>query len=229
MPSSERARVAVAYLRVSTEDQTLGPEAQRATIEAWSAREGVAVASWHLDAGVSGATPLEERPALCAALADLRARRAAVLVVAKRDRIARDVVVAAMTERAAAKAGARVVSADGTGNGDTPADAFMRTILDGAAAYERALIRARTKSALAVKRARGEKLGGIAPYGFRAESGKLVPVEDEQRVLSTIRDLRARGLTLRDVVSELEQRGVRSRAGKPFALTQVHRMLVRAA
>jgi len=44
------ARLAVAYLRVSTEDQKLGPEAQRAAIEPWAAREGVQVAAWHVDA-----------------------------------------------------------------------------------------------------------------------------------------------------------------------------------
>src|SRR5579862_3564421 len=149
-------KVAVAYLRVSTEDQKLGPEAQRTSIEAWAAREGVSVASWHVDAGVSGAAALEARPALCAALAALREHGAGVLAVAKRDRVARDVVLAAMVERAAEGFGARVVSAAGEGNGDAPADQFMRTIVDGAAQYERALIRARTKAALAAKSARGE-------------------------------------------------------------------------
>src|SRR5215831_17616573 len=86
--------LAVAYSRVSTEDQNLGPEAQRAAIEAWAARHGVAVVSWHHDHGVSGATPAAERPALLEALAAVRAHGAGVLVALKRDRIARDVAVA---------------------------------------------------------------------------------------------------------------------------------------
>ena len=36
-------RTAVAYLRVSTDEQHLGPEAQRAAITAWASREGVSV------------------------------------------------------------------------------------------------------------------------------------------------------------------------------------------
>ena len=52
-PQRDQSR-AVAYLRVSTEDQALGPEAQRAAIEAWAARQGVQVLSWHLDQGVGG-------------------------------------------------------------------------------------------------------------------------------------------------------------------------------
>src|SRR3954469_11593790 len=90
--------VAVAYLRASTDEQRLGPEAQRAAIEAWAAREGVSVVAWHVDAGISGGSDLADRPALVAALGALRAARAGVLVVAKRDRLARDVAVAAAIE-----------------------------------------------------------------------------------------------------------------------------------
>jgi DNA invertase Pin-like site-specific DNA recombinase len=215
---------AVAYLRVSTEDQRLGPEAQRAAIEAWAAREGVTVVSWHLDAGVSGGSSLDERPALLAALAALRAERAGVLVVAKRDRLARDVYVAATLDRAVAASGARVVSADGTANGDTPADAFLRTVVDGASEYERALIRGRTKAALAALRARGQRAGGV-PYGYAADaSGRLTPDAGEQAVIAAVRDLRAAGASLRGVVAELASRGMVSRAGTPIGLTQVARL-----
>ena len=88
-------RVAVAYVRVSKDDQKLGPEAQRASIEAWAAREGVQVAAWCVDQGVCSVTPIDGRPGLVAALAALREHGAGVLVVAKRDRIARDVVLTA--------------------------------------------------------------------------------------------------------------------------------------
>lgn len=222
--------VAVAYVRVSTEDQNLGPQAQRAALEAWAAREGVQVAAWHVDHGVSGATPIEGRSALCAALASLREHGAGILLVAKRDRVARDVVIAATIERAATAAGARLVSADGTANGDSPADAFMRTVIDGAAAYERGLIRARTRAALGVKKARGERVGEVE-YGFRlAIDGVHVEADDaEQAVLAVVDELRSAGLSQRGIVAALSARGLLSRAGKPFQKTQVARMLARTA
>lgn len=226
---TKRARtnphVAVAYLRVSTDEQRLGPEAQRAAIETWAAREGVCVTAWHTDAGVSGASSIEGRPALCEALASLREHGAGVLVVAKRDRIARDVIIAATIERAACTIGARLVSADGTGNGDTPADQFMRTIIDGASQYERGLIRTRTKAALAAKSARGERVG-MVPYGWRlAPNGvALEHDEAEQGVLAAVRELRAAGLSQRAIVSELATRGLVSRSGRPFQKTQIARM-----
>ena len=63
--------VAVAYLRASKDEQKLGPEAQRASIEAWAAREGVTVAAWHVDQGVCSVTPIDERAGLVAALASV--------------------------------------------------------------------------------------------------------------------------------------------------------------
>jgi len=217
---------AVAYLRVSTDRQDLGPEAQRASILAWAAREGVEVVAWHEDR-VSGASELDDRPALAAALADLRVHRAGRLVVAKRDRVARDAALAAMIDRAVEKTGARIVTADGVACGASPADAFMRSILDAAAAYELALIRERTRAALRAKRARGEA-SNHPPYGYRVENGRFVRDDAEQAVIAAVRDLRAEGVTLRAIVAILERRGVLSRVGTPLALTQVAR-IARAA
>jgi DNA invertase Pin-like site-specific DNA recombinase len=219
--------VAVAYVRVSKDDQKLGPEAQRASIEAWAVREGVSVVAWHVDAGVCSVTAIDGRPALVGALASLREHGAGVLVVAKRDRIARDVVLTAGIERAAASAGAVVVSAAGEGNGTAPADAFMRTVIDGAAAYERALIRARTTAALAVIRGRGQKTGGGVPFGYclGADGRTLVAVEGEQTTIARARTLVAEGRSLRAVAGQLAAEGHASRKGRAFAAAQVSRML----
>jgi len=193
---------AVAYIRVSTEEQHLGPEAQRAAIASWAAKGGVRVAATHSDT-LTGASELVDRPGLVEALSDLTLHHAGVLVVAKRDRLARDVVIAATIERAVAKHGARVIAADGVGNGDSPADGFMRVILDGAAAYERALIRARTKVALQALRARGQRAGTI-PFGyFDAGNGKLAPDPAEQVLVARVRALREGGASLRAMFEQV--------------------------
>jgi DNA invertase Pin-like site-specific DNA recombinase len=217
-------RLAVAYSRVSTDDQQLGTQAQQAAISAWAQARDLRVVAFHEDT-TSGATAPESRAGLVAALEDLREHRASLLIVARRDRLARDVVVAAMIERAVERVGARVASADGTGNGTGPADEFMRTIVDGAAAYERALIRARTRAALAAKRSRGERVGTI-PYGYRLAQDRVHLEVDarEQQVIAMARALRAEGHPLRVVVSELAARGFLSRRGRPFGLARVHAM-----
>ena len=139
-------KLAMAYLRVSTEDQNLGTEAQRAAITAWAARTGVEVLSWHEDR-LSGGVGVDGRPGLLNALEALRGHQAGILVACKRDRIARDVIVAATVEQMARDAGAHVVTADGVAVEDTPEGALMRGLMDLFAQYERSVIKARTKAA----------------------------------------------------------------------------------
>ena len=169
-------KVAVGYLRVSTDEQSLGPEAQRAAIERWAQNQGVRVAAIFEDHGISGGAPAEKRPGLLAALSALRENAAGLLVAAKRDRIARDTVIAAMVEQAAGRVGATLTTADGSSDGTGPEGQLMRGIVYVFAAYERGVIRSRTRAALAVKRTRGERIGGI-PYGFKlaGDGVHLVP------------------------------------------------------
>lgn len=227
LPAGDPRR-AVAYLRVSTEDQNLGPEAQRSQIEAWAARAGVEVVAWYEDHGISGAKDVAERPGLGEALAALRAHGAGILAVAKRDRLARDVLIAGTVDHLVGRAGARVVSADGIGNGDSPADQFMRTILDGASAFERAQIRGRTKAALGVKRARGERVGGV-PWGWRVgdDGVRLVPHPGEREVTQRAKALRAEGLSFARVAAQLAAEGHATRTGQPFSRQEVHALVQR--
>lgn len=225
-PLQDRSR-AVAYLRVSTEDQALGPEAQKASIEAWAARCGASVVAWHLDQGISGAAPVEDRPGLLAAIRDLQELRAGLLVVAKWDRVARSVMVAAMVETMAERCGARIESADGIGNGDGPEAALMRDMVKAFAAYERALIRSRTKAALRILRTKGKRAGEV-PFGFRLlDDGKsLVPDTEEQEALAFAREIRIRNgkASLQRIADELTAAGFKPRGRKWYPMT-VLRML----
>lgn len=220
--------VAVAYLRVSTDDQTLGPQAQRAAIARWAASQGVSVVAWFEDHGISGGAPLDKRPALVDALDALADHGAGVLVVAKRDRLARDVMVSAMVERLAERAGARVVSAAGEGNGDDPTAVLMRRIVDAFSEYERALIKARTRAALRVKADRGERVGAVPVGCAVADDGRtLVADPREARAVALIQELRADGMTIRAIADALNARGVPAR-GRRWHPTTVARVLRRA-
>ncbi len=224
-PPGSRSR-AVAYLRASTPDQLLGRDAERADIQRWAAARGVEIVAEHVDQGVSGSNDLHDRPALTSALAALREHGAGVLLVKDRTRLARDVFVAGSIDRAVAAMGAKVVSADGAGNGDSPTDGFTRTILDAASELHRMTIKANTRSALATKRARGERTGTL-PYGFTLAADGVHLEEDaaEQATLAAARTMRAEGRTLRTIVEELEVLGHMSRKGTPLSLAAVHKML----
>lgn len=217
-------KIGVGYIRVSTTRQDLGPEAQRRAIAEWASRHDVAVVGWFQDKGVSGGSGIADRPELIAALAAVRQHGAGVLLVARRDRLARDTLVAQLVERAVEDVGAVVVSADGVANGQDPASQMVRSILDAVAAYERQIIKARIKAALAVKKSRRERVGGI-PFGWRLAGDLLEPVEDEQAVVRKADLLRKDGATYRSIAKELARLGHLSRTGRQFDPQQVRRML----
>lgn len=219
---------AVGYLRASTLSQDISPDAQRSAIGAYASAHGLTVASWHSDIGISGATPLPKRPGLLDALSSLRSLgKGSVLIVAKRDRLARDVVIAATVEAMARKVGCTVASADGSGNGDTPADALMRTLLDAMAQFERALISMRTRAAMAVRRSRGQPTSGTAPTGYRIDGDRLLEVPREMEAVRLAQALHASGMGFEDIARELWSRGYRSRSGTRIPRSTVARWLAR--
>lgn len=220
----------VGYVRVSTDDQALGPDAQRASLAKWAKANGATIVAIHEDLGISGAAPISDRPGLLSALDVLADGKASILVVAKRDRLARDPIVSAMAEASAERAGGRIVSAAGEGNGDDPTAILMRRIVDAFAEHERLLIRARTRAALAVKATRGERTGGI-PLGstVAADGVHLESDPTEARAVATIHELRNAGRSIRAIAAELNAAGVPARGALGWHATSVARVLSRAA
>ena len=218
----------IGYIRVSTDEQSLSVEAQHQALARWCQTHEALLLAVYEDVGVSGSTPLEKRPGLLSALNALARDR--VLLVVRRDRLARDTLTAAMAERIAQHAGASIVTVGGEGNGDGPEAQLMRTILDAFAQYEKTLIVLRTKAGLARKREKGERLG-MVPYGKRlaADGVHLLDHPTEQAVIATVRALRASGLSYRAIAAELNRRGLTNRVGGRFRHTQVVRILDEAA
>lgn len=222
--------VAVAYLRVSTdaERQALGVEAQRHAIEAWAAKNGVTVARWIVEE-ISGGASLDERTGLLDALAAVSAERAGHLVVQRLDRFSRDPLTAMLAEVELQKSGAKLSIALGCDDSDDPAAELLRTILLAVAKFEKRMISARIKAALAVKKRRGDCLGE-ASFGFaRGADGRAVANDAEQRVIRLVRDLAGQGLSQHAIAAQLASVGIVGRSGKPYSQTQISRIARLAA
>ena len=191
------------YIRVSTDEQHLGPEAQAAACQQYAERLGMTVVETFRDIGVSGAAPLHECPGLQSAVDSLAAHDAGVLLVAKRDRLARDVMKVGMVTQRVESAGATVISADGVPESNEPTAVLMRQIIDAFSQFERSLIISRTKGALAAKKVKGEVTGNI-PLGFVRDGNKLVVDEagraQHREVKARVQALLAEGKTYQNVV-----------------------------
>lgn len=229
---AKNPKTGVAYLRASTAGQGQSTADQKAAIRAWAKREGITITSWHTDLGVSGGKGLEDRPALLSALESIASSSAGLLVVAKRDRLARDVMASGFIELNVKRRGARIVSIAGEGtDGDTPQDLMMRGIVDVFAQFEKNVIQARTKAALAAKKSRGE-LCGKAMYGYMVEptvgdvkGTQLIEHGKEMEALIRLVLLRKEGLSIRKIAVKLTDEGFRSRRGTDFSWRTVQEIL----
>jgi DNA invertase Pin-like site-specific DNA recombinase len=138
----------IGYRRVSTREQGrsgLGLEAQTAAVEAYAASRSAQILAWYEDVQ-SGAD--RTRPGLERALTACKQYRAK-LIVAKLDRLSRDVeVIAGLMNRV------------DFGCADMPeADRFQLHVYAALAEQERKAIGQRTRAALAAAKRRGIKLG----------------------------------------------------------------------
>src|SRR4051812_10131130 len=145
---------AVAYIRVSTVQQGrsgLGIEAQRDAIQRFAEAEGFELTAEFVEVETGkGADALDRRPQLAASLSAAR-RTACPVIVAKLDRLSRDVAFIAglMAQRVP------FIVAD---LGSNP-DPFMLHLWAALAEKERTVISQRTRDALAQKKAAGAQLG----------------------------------------------------------------------
>ena len=216
-------RLAVGYVRVSTGEQRLGPEAQRVALTTWADRQSVELVGVFTDVA-SGRSALEKRPGLVAALAELRRLGAGVLVAVRRDRFARDVALAARLGMLVGRSGAELQVVEGPPPGDSPEAVLLQQLVDAVAQFEAAVGRERTRAALQAKLARGEAAGGNPPLGFRIVRGRLLEDPAEQAALARARQLRAEGLSLRRIGLRLRTEGFRPR-GTSWHVSTLHRAL----
>jgi DNA invertase Pin-like site-specific DNA recombinase len=231
----ETMRNFIAYYRVSTKQQGasgLGLDAQRNAVAAFAAQHGASIVKefTEVESGKKS-----DRPELTAALACAKRARA-TLVVAKLDRLARNVhFLSGLME-----SGVDFLAVD-----NPAANKLTVHIMAAMAEYEREAISARTKAALAEAKARGVALGSARPghWEGREEArrrGGLTGLAKAHKVVSekaraeyadllpSIQEMRTRGMSLRAIASALNKQGHKTRRGKDFGPSQIQKILERA-
>jgi DNA invertase Pin-like site-specific DNA recombinase len=226
----------VGYLRVSTDRQAekgLGLDVQERAIRAWANAAGHRIATMTRDEGVSGSNGLAHRTGLADALDLLRDGKAKGLAVYRLDRLARDLIVQEQILAEVRRIGGEVfTTAAGeagylTDDPDDPSRKLIRQVLGAVAEYERSMIALRMRSGRRRKAEKGGFAYGSPPLGYRAESGRLVPADDEQAALHRMRELHATDLSIRGIAETLQQEGFRTKRGAQWHPTTVARALRR--
>ena len=208
----------VLYRRVSTDEQGrsgLGLEAQKRDLDLYLATQESAVVVADLVEVASGGK--SDRAVLAEAL-ELCVRHKATLLVAKLDRLSRQVsFVANLLED---KRVEFVVASL------PQASRFELHLYAALAEQERAFVSQRTKAALAAAKARGVNLGGARHHLPDLNKLKQERVRQEAEALAPLLlPLRREGKSLRAVADHLNRVGVKTRTGKAFYAVKVGRLL----
>lgn len=212
----------IAYFRVSTQKQGasgLGLEGQRACVTEYAKRTGGKILKefTEVESGKNN-----RRVQLAEAIAEAK-RTGSLLVIAKLDRLARNAgFIFTLKE-----AGVNFAACD-----IPEANTLTVGIFAVLAQHEAELISSRTKSALAAKKARGEKLGTPANLtqaardkGREAHSRNAANNQHTKTAKGYAKLLRDGGATLRQIADTLNTEGFKTPRGGQFAAVQVARLL----
>ena len=210
---------AYAYLRVSGKGQLDGDgfPRQRAAIEQYAKANGIRIARWFEEQGVSGTKDLEDRPALQEMLVALHGDGVRLVLIEKLDRLARDLMVQESIIGDLRKHGFELISvAEPDLCQDDPTRKLMRQFMGAIAEYEKTMIVTKLRAARQRMRAREGRCEGRKPYGDRP---------GEQKVISYVRELSGQGLNYSQIAEVLNGGNYRTRVGGKWFPATVSRIL----
>lgn len=238
------ARTAVGYVRCSTakqEESGLGLESQLEKVRAFCVVKGWELVHVYEEPGVSAGKPLADRPEGAKLLARVRKEKCAV-VVAKLDRLFRNVADASATINEFAKQNIELAA---IAEGFDMSSLYGRAMAQMASVFaelERGMIRERTRAAVQVKKSRGERVSGLAPYGwtfvgtgvFKTKFGEtketlqLEPLPSEQETLTLIRLWHSNGIGFEGIAKTLNSTNTPTKTGTLWTRATVRQILRRA-
>lgn len=210
----------ISYIRVSTDRQGrsgLGLEAQRQAVADYlnGGKWDLVAEFVEVESG-RGANALDKRPQLRAAI-DAAKRAKATLVIAKLDRLARNVhFISGLLE-----SGVDFVAVD-----NPTASRLTVQILAAVAEDEARRIRERTRDALAAAKARGTVLGKHGREVLSRDN-RAAALDRARKLYPVVAMLRDETGSVRRLVERLNSTGVKTPNGKRWHIASVHRLLRR--
>ena len=211
----------VAYIRVSTDgqcgDDKFGLEVQRAQIIEYCAKNDMNILKWYTDEGESGA---KERPGFDEIVyGEVSNPPYEAVVVAKSDRVARDINIYYYYKMLLVKKDVKLISiAEDFGQFGVFAsmlEAFTLCVAE----MERDNINKRTSSGRKAKASKGGYSGGRPPYGYTPLNGKLVIVPEEAEVVRFVIESKESGKTFQTICDALNEQGKTNRSGTKFSIS----------
>ncbi len=207
---------AIAYIRVSTQAQAgedrFGLEAQKQAIEAYAEQHGIEILEYAED-HISGVK--DNRPEFDRILYNTT-ELPEYLIVAKSDRVARDINLYFWYKMELKKRGVTLLCIDNDFAELGAIGDLLETFTMFAAQMERDNINKRCQGGRNVKAKLGGYSGGKPPLGYYASQGGLKVHPDESEIVKRIFSLVDSGKSMHSVAQQLTGEGVKTRSGGKF-------------
>lgn len=221
----------IGYARCSTVGQAedgYSLEVQRRKIQAYCDLHDLDLAEIIEDAGLSGKS-VAGRPGMLRIIELVKSGTVDNVVILKLDRMARNLKEACELAELMQKKHVALHSVSEKIDTASATGRLFYNVISAMAAWERETISERTTAALAVKRANGERISGKAPYGYEFQAGMLLVNDREQETIATMQDLHGQGYSIRGIIQFLTDHGYTNRKNNPFGVSEVCRILKKAA
>lgn len=217
----------IGYIRVSTDgqvgDDKFGLDAQKRQIAEYCQEHSMAIVRWVMDEGESGA---KERPGFDEIIyGDVTNPPFEAVVVAKSDRVARDINVYYYYKMMLKKKDIKLISISEDFGQFGVFSSMLEAFTLCVAEMERENITKRTSGGRKQKAQIGGYSGGKAPMGYSVQNKRLVINEEEAVIVRHIYRLRKEGKTMQDIMDFLNDNGYKTRGGKKFLISTIQSIL----
>lgn len=205
---------AVVYARYSSDKQTeQSIEGQLKICQEFAAKANVIIIGEYIDRAMTGTN--DNRPEFQRMLADAKNGFFDSILVYKLDRFSRDKYESVMHKRTLKNLGVRVVSATEMIS-DTPEGILLESVIEGYNQFYSAELSQKVKRGYRMNIEKGLWSGGNLPYGYKVIDKKVHIDEEKAEVVCKIFNDYANGKTKKQIVQELNAKGVKTKGKKPF-------------
>lgn len=214
----------VAYIRVSTDGQIgedkFGLDAQREQIKDYCRRNDMNILRWYSDEGESGA---KYRPGFDEIVyGEVSNPPVEAVVVAKSDRVARDINIYFYYQGALLRKGVELISITEDFGAFGVFANMLKAFTLTCAEMERDNINKRTSAGRAVKSSKGGYSGGRPPFGYKAANHNLEIVPEEAEIVKTVFRMKDdEHKTYQNVCDYLNGLGLTNRSGTKFSISTI--------
>lgn len=216
-------KTAVIYARYSSDRQTeQSIEGQLRVCHDYAEKHDLIIVDTYIDRAMTGTN--DNRAEFQKMLHDSNKRAWDLVLVYKLDRFSRNKYEMAMHKKTLRDNGIKLVSAM-ENIPDTPEGIILESLLEGMAEYYSAELSQKVRRGMNESRQKGQFTGGHVIYGYSIVNKKVVINEAEADIVRLIFDRYASGVYIRDIMAELNEKGILNSHGRPFAKNTIHHIL----